>query len=149
MQEQLERDLKAALLSGDKQKVETLKSIKNAFIYEKVSLGGASTELNDEQINKVLARESKKRGEAAEMYEAAGETERAKKELAEKSIIDAYLPDQVSEDQLKEAVNEEIAKYDNPSASDMGKIIGAMRQKFGATAEGSLIAKLVKEALSK
>ncbi len=147
MQEQIERDLKGALLAGDKQKTETLRGLKSALQYEAVSLGSKDRSLSDEQIQKVLARESKKRQETADIYKKAQEEARAQKELEEKQIIDAYLPEQLSEDEIKTAVEAEIAQLDSPSKSDMGKIIGAVKAKLGAQADGALIAKLVKERL--
>jgi uncharacterized protein YqeY len=72
MQQSIERDLKAALLSGDKEKVEVLKGLKNALQYEAVNSGAKLDELTDEQIQKVFAREAKKRQEAADLYKNAG-----------------------------------------------------------------------------
>jgi uncharacterized protein YqeY len=137
MQDQINRDLKAAMLSGDKGKVEILKGIKSALQYEAVSLRSEDRTLNEEQALKILARESKKRHETAELYKNAGESERSKKELAEKEIIDAYLPKQLSEEEISRAVDEEIAKTGASAPADMG-----------ASADGSTIARLVKEKLS-
>ncbi len=148
MQDQIEQDLKKAMLSGDRLKAETLKNIKNALQYEAVSLKAKEQGLNDEQIQKVLARESKKRQEAADIYKQAGEAERAKTELAEKAIIDTYLPAQADESQILAAVNDELSKLAKPSPSDMGKIIGAVKQKLGGNTDGATIAKLVKEKLN-
>lgn len=147
MQEQIERDLKSALLAGDKVKAETLKGIKNALQYEAVAQNARDSGLPDEQIQKVLARESKKRAEAAELYKQGGSDERANAELSEKAIIDSYLPAQLTEAEISKAVDEEFSKINNPQQSDMGKIIGAVRGRLGAAADGATIAKLVKEKL--
>lgn len=147
MQEQIERDLKAALLAGDKQKVGTLRVIKSAILNEAISQNARETGLSDESIQKVLARESKNRTEAADLYEKAGEQERSQTELAEKEIIDAYLPEQLSESEIASMVTEEVGKLDSPSMADMGKVIGAVRARAGAQADGALIARLVKESL--
>lgn len=149
MQAQLERDLKAALLAGDKSKVETLKIIKNALQYEAVSLRIERSKLTEEQIIKVLAREAKKRQEAAELYEKAGEQARAEAEKAEKAIIDSYLPEQLSESEIAAAVKREVGKLENPTPADMGRIIGAVRNRLQGQADGALIARLVKENLSR
>lgn len=149
MQDQIERDLKAALLAGDKRKTEILRGIKNAIQYETVAQNARESGLSEEQIQKVLARESKKRGEAIQLYNSVGEDGRAKNELLEKEVIDSYLPKQASDEQISAAVNEEIQKLDNPTMADMGKIIGAVRARLGAAADGGVIAKLVKEALNK
>jgi uncharacterized protein YqeY len=148
MQEQLERDLKAAMLAGDKFKTEVIKGIKSALQYEAVSQRSEDRSLNDEQVQKVLARESKKRQDAVELYKNAGEQERADKERAEKEIIDAYLPKQLSEDEINKTVLEEIENSGASSQADMGRVIGAVRSKLGASADGAVIARLVKEKLS-
>lgn len=148
MREQIERDLKAALLGGDKKKVETLRVIKSALLNEAIAKGARDSGLSDEQIQAVLARESKKRSEAAELYQKANVPERASAELAEKAIIDSYLPAQLSEAEIAELVSAEVDKFDNPTQGDMGRIIGAVRTKAGASADGAIIARLVKEKLS-
>jgi uncharacterized protein YqeY len=148
IQQQIDADIKSAMLSGDKVKAETLRGIKTALQYEAVSLGVKDRGLDQQQAQKVLAREAKKRADTAEIYNKAGEAERAAKEKAEKALIDAYLPEQASEDDVKAAVEAEIAKLDSPTPADMGKIIGAVRSQLGPSADGALIAKLVKEKLS-
>jgi uncharacterized protein YqeY len=148
MQEQIERDLKTALLAGDKAKVETLRTIKSSLLNEAISQGARETGLSDEQVQKILAREAKKRQEAADLYQKGGATDRANAELAEKVIIDAYLPEQMGEEQIAKIVDEEIAKSASPSIQDMGRIIGAVRARTGGSADGALIAKLVKEKLN-
>jgi uncharacterized protein len=145
--EKIERDLKAALLAGDKFKVEVLKGIKNAIQYETVSSGSRDSGLNDEQIQKVLVREANKRQEAAELYKNASEAERQKKEELEKEIIDSYLPEKVSVDDIKKAVDDEVSKLETPTVKDMGRIIGQVKAKLGAGADGAVIARLAKEAL--
>lgn len=149
MQERIEQDLKVALLAGDKQKTETLRGLKNAIAYEMVNLNLRDKGLADEQIQKVLIRESKKRSEAQQIYKKVGAVDRAEAEAAEKAIIDNYLPAMASEQDVAKAVAEEIAKLSHPELSDMGKIIGSVRSKLGASADGSLIARLVKEAIDK
>ena len=148
MLEKIESDLKSALLAGDKAKVETLRGLKSAILNEIIALGAKDTGLNDEQTQKVLARESKKRAEAAELYKKGGSDDRAQAELAEKDVIDGYLPQQLDEGQITAAVDEEIAKLEAPAMSDMGKIIGAVKAKLGAGADGATIARIVKERLS-
>ena len=148
MQEQIDKDLKEALLAGDKPKAETLRGLKSALLNEAIAQGARDSGLSDEQIQKILAKESKKRQEAADLYKQGGSDDRASAELAEKAIIDAYLPEQLSEDQVAKIVDEEVAKAGSPTMQDMGRIIGAVRAQTGGQADGGLIAKLVKEKLS-
>lgn len=148
MQEQIDKDLKAAMLAGDKAKVETLRGLKNGLQYQAVNLNVKIEALSIEQVQKVLAAEAKRRQEAADIYTTAGETERAAKELSEKKIIEAYLPEQLDETAVKSAIEEEISQFGSPSMQDMGKIIGAVKAKLGSSADGATIARLVKEVLS-
>jgi len=148
MQAQLDKDLKAAMLAGDKTKAETIKGLKNALQYEAVNQRVKPADLTDEQVQKVLAREAKKRQEAADLYLQGGNEERAQAELAEKAVIDAYLPEQVSEEAIAGAVGEELAKIDAPTAADTGRVIGAVRAKLGPGADGATIARMVKEKLT-
>lgn len=148
MQDKIDQDLKQALLGGDKAKAETLRGLKSALLNEAIAQNARDSGLSDEQIQKVLARESKKRQEAADMYKQGGSDERAKAELAEKANIDNYLPEQMSEEEISKLVDEEVAKADAPTMQDMGRIIGAVRGRAGGTADGALIARLVKEKLS-
>jgi len=148
MQEQIERDLKAALLAGDKQKTEILKGIKNALQYETVAQNARDNGLSEEQSQKVLLRESKKRSEAAKLYESVGENKRAEAELHEKEIIDSFLPKQATDQEISDVVKDELVKISNPTAADMGIIIGAVRGRLGAGADGGTISKFVREALS-
>lgn len=148
MQQQIDKDLKQALLAGDRAKTETLRGLKSALLNEAIAQNARDTGLSDEQIQKILSKESKKRQEAADLYKQGGSPERASTELAEKAIIDAYLPDQMGEEQVSVIVDEEIAKAGSPTMHDMGKIIGAVRDRTAGQADGGLIAKLVKEKLS-
>ena len=147
MQEQIERDLKTALLAGDKTMAETLRGLKSAILNEAIAQNARDTGLSDEQIQKILAKESKKRQEAADLYKQGGSQDRAQAELAEKAIIDGYLPQQMDESAIIKLVDEQIAAAGSPTMQDMGKIIGAVRAQAGPTADGALIAKLVKERL--
>ena len=149
MLEQINKDLRAALLGGERTKAETLRGLKNALHYEAISAGTKDSELSDEAVQKVLAREAKKRAEAADIYKSNNQPERAEQELAELAIINNYLPKQLDETQIAKAVGEEMAKLEMPSVADMGKIIGAVRAKLGAGADGATIARLVKQALEK
>src|SRR4051812_895118 len=109
MQEQIERDLKTALLAGDKTTAETLRGLKSAILNELISQNARDTGLTDEQIQKILSKESKKRQEAADLYKQGGSEPRAQAELAEKAIIDGYLPEQMSEEQVAKIVDQQIA----------------------------------------
>ena len=147
MQQKLERDIKAAMLAGDKTRSEVIKGLKNALQYEAVAQNSPDRILSEEQAQAVLAREAKKRQEAADLYKQGGSTERAGQELAEKQIIEEYLPEPMSGTQLAELVKAAVAAVTAPTLADMGKIIGAVKAKAGTGADGATIARLVKQAL--
>jgi uncharacterized protein YqeY len=148
VQDKIESDLKSALLAGEKAKVETLRGLKSAILNEAIAQGAKDSGLDDGQIQKVLSKESKKRSEAAELYKKGGNEERAEAELAEKAVIDAYLPEQADESQITAAVDKAMAGMESPTMADMGRVIGLVKAELGPTADGAAIAKIVKEKLS-
>jgi uncharacterized protein YqeY len=147
MQDKIDSDIKAAMLAGDKTKAETLRGLKSAILNEAIAQGAKDEGLSDEQIQNVLTKEAKKRVEAADLYRQGGNSEKATAEMNEKEIIDAYLPEQASEDDIAIAVKEAITSTGAASAADMGKVIGAVKAKLGASADGSIIARITKEQL--
>ena len=142
------------MLAQDSLRVSVLRSIKSAFTYAKVAPGAKIADdgkLDDETVVQLLAKEAKKRQESADSFEKAGQPQRVEAELAEKAIIDAYLPAQLSEEELRELVETEVAKLEEVSRSSsraMGQVIGAVKQQAGPAADGGLIARLVKERLA-
>lgn len=147
MQQQIDADLKQAMLSGDKPTAEALRVIKGVLQNEAIAAGAQTDGLNDEKVTQILQREAKKRKEAAELYKTAGESGRAAQEETEAKLIEKYLPAAASEEEITAAVETEIASLESPSPADMGKIIGAVRAKLGTGADGALIARIVKEKL--
>ena len=147
LKQQIDQDLKAALLSGDSVKVATLRGLKSVILNEEVAQGSRDTGIQDEVIVRLLSKESKKRQESADLYEQGGAHDRAKAELDEKAIIDAYLPEQLSVEELTKVIDEVISTTNASGMQAMGAVIGQVKQKVGATADGALIARVVKERL--
>lgn len=148
LRQQLDDDLKAALLARDSLRVDTLRGLKSVILYADVAAkkresGGVS----DEEVIALLAKEAKKRQESADLYLQGGSQERSDKELKEKSIIEAYLPPQMSDEELGSLIDEVIAQQHAEGMQAMGKVIGAVKAKTGSAAEGAKIAQLVKERL--
>ncbi len=148
LKEKLEQDLKSAMLAKNSVRVSTLKLIKSAVLYKEVELGSRDSGLTEEQIIEVLGKEAKKRREAAEMYQNGGRPEQAAAEIAELAIINEYLPSQMSNEELQKIISSVISETGASSMQDMGKVIGAVKAKVGATSDGSRIAEIVKVALS-
>lgn len=147
LEQQLEQDIKAALLSGDKTKATTLRGLKAVLLNVKVAQGKRDSGLTDDEVLPILGKESKKRQESADLYKQGGDETRAQAELAEKAIIDAYLPAQLSEDEITRMVDEAIAATGASSPAQMGQVIGQVKAKAGASADGAVIARIAKEKL--
>lgn len=145
LKDTLNADIKTALLAGDKTRAEVLKSLKSAILYEEVALKLREDGLPDDKIEVVLAREAKKRADAANVYAANGQQERADAERAEKEIIEAYLPQQISDEELLAVVDEIVAGM-GPNVQ-MGPAIGAVKAKVGTSADGARVAAAVKAKL--
>jgi uncharacterized protein len=144
----IDNDLKAALLGGDRFVAEVLRGLKAVILDEEVKLGKRDEGLDDESIEKLIVREVKKRQDSATQYEAAGRPELVEAEKAESKVIEAYLPEQLSEDDIKKTIDETIAAMGVSGPAAMGQVIGAVKGKLGTSADGATIARLVKESLS-
>lgn len=142
--DKIDQDLKRAMLDRNEQTVSTLRGLKSALQYAAVAKG-AKAELDENEIINVLQKEAKKRQEAAELYKRADNGELETKELAEKAIIEQYLPRQLSDEELKSIINEVIGDVGTVSHQNMGQVIGKVKQKAGGAADGAAIARLVKE----
>lgn len=147
LKQQLEQNLKAALLAGDKNKATVLRSLKSVILYAEVAKGVRDTGLGDDEIITLLAKESKKRQESADLYVKGGADDRAAAELAEKQIIDSYLPQQLSDEELNKVIDNVINELEVSGQQAMGQVIAQVKQKTVGQADGARIAKLVKERL--
>jgi uncharacterized protein YqeY len=149
LQYQISQDLKAALLAGNKLETSVLRSIKSAITYAEVAKGaGGKGSLGDAQILEILAKESKKRQESADIYSKGGAQDRADAELQEKSIIDRYLPAQPSREEIDKLIDDAVQESGEVGPATMGKIIGQVKQKAGSSADGAMIAAAVKKRLN-
>ena len=145
LESRLDADIKQALLGGDKSRAEVLRGLKSAMLYEKVAKGLREQGLSDDQFLAIVTREVKKRAESADMYANASEQERADKELGEKAILEEYLPQQLSDDELVKIVDEVVDSIGD--GAQMGQVMGAVRARVGARADGKRIADTVKTKL--
>lgn len=147
LKERINADLKSAMLARDAVKTQTLQGLKSAILYEEVAKKVRETGLDEAGIEQVIAREVKKRDEAAQLFEQGGNSEGAAKERAEKEILSVFLPEQLSEAEVQKLVEAAVAEVKPEGVKDMGRVIGAVKAKAGNTADGALVAKLVKESL--
>lgn len=149
LKERIDQDLKAALLGGDKFKAQVLRGLKAAVLNEEVATGKRDEGLGDAAVEQVVAREIKKRNESAELYEQNDRSEQAADERREAEIIGAYLPEQLSESDIVEIVEQTINEMGATGMHSMGMVIGAVKQRVGNTADGATVARIVKEKLPK
>ena len=145
---QIEGDLKAALLSGDRERADVLRSLKAVILNEEVAQGKRDEGLDDETVEKLIAKEVKKRLDSVTQYTDAGRPELAEAEKAEAAILETYLPEQLSEADIKKAVDDTVAAMNASGPQMMGQVIGAVKGKLGNSADGATVARLVKEALT-
>ena len=140
-------DFKAAMLARDSFTTELLSGLKAAILNEEVAKGARDTGLSEEAIEQLIAREAKKRDEAAVLFEQGGNQESADKERKEAEVLKRYLPEQMSEDELSVLIASVIDEVKPDGMKDMGRVIGAVKAKAGNSADGALVAKLVKDRL--
>jgi hypothetical protein len=139
--------LKEALLSGNHFKAQTLRGIKAVILNEEVAQGKRDDGIDDSVIEQLIAREVKKRNESAVIYDEAQRPELAENERAEVKILCDYLPEQLSEDDIKIVVTRVIKELGISGPSAMGQVIGAVKKELGNTADGAVIAQIVKSEL--
>lgn len=135
------------MLARDAFTTETLRGLKAAILNEEVAKNARDTGLDDEVIEQLIAREAKKRDEAANLFEQGGNQVSADKERAEKVLLGQYLPAQLSEAEVKALVDAAVADLKPEGMKDMGRVIGAVKAQAGNAADGALIAKLVKDSI--
>ena len=149
LKEQIQNDMKAALLSGSRFEGDTLRNLKAAILNEEVARGKRDEGLSDGEIEQIIVREVKKRRESIALYEQNGRSELADGEKKELEILEKYLPQQLSEDEIRTLVSEAVATVGVDGPQMMGQVIGAVKAKAGNAADGALVARIAKEQLTK
>jgi hypothetical protein len=146
LDQNINNELKEAMLSKNEVKLRTIKAIKAAFLIAKTEKG-ASGEITSEQEIKILQKLFNQRKESFEIFTKENRPELAIREKEEMEVITAYLPQQLDEVELTAIVKETIAETGASSIKDMGKVIGSVSKKVAGKAEGARISALVKELL--
>ncbi len=141
----LQEEMKAAMKSGDKEKLSTVRMLISEI--KKVQID-QKKELTDEEIVQILQRYAKQRKESIKQYREAGREDLAEKEERELKIVQEFLPEQLSEEEIKKIVEEVISETGASSMKDMGKVMKAVMEKVKGRAEGSVVSSIVKEKLS-
>ncbi|MEA2105742.1 MAG: GatB/YqeY domain-containing protein [Bacteroidota bacterium] len=146
LQKQIDQDIKQAMLAKEKDKLVALRAIKSALLLAKTEKGSA--ELSDEAELKLLQKLVKQRKESAEIYQQQGRNDLADKELDEAKIIENYLPEPMSDEELTGLIKGIIDEVGASTMADMGKVMGIANKKLAGKAEGKAIAEKVKLLLS-
>ena len=148
MREQFTADLKTAMKAGDRQKVDALRMITAALKDRDIEARGQSKAVSDDDILVLLQKMIKSRQESLEIYEKAGREDLAGKERAEIAVISHYLPQQLSESEVAEAVKAAIAETGAASIKDMGKVVATLKAKYTGRMDFAKASAAVKAALN-
>jgi uncharacterized protein YqeY len=146
LKEQLHTDMTTAMKARDEVRLATLRMALTAVTNEEVA-GKQSRELSDDEVLKVLARELKKRKEAAAAFSDAGQPDRAAAEMSEASVLDAYLPAQLADDELAALVTAAVAESGASGPQGMGAVMKVVQPKVAGRADGGRVAAEVKRQL--
>jgi uncharacterized protein YqeY len=151
LKENLKSDMVAAMKAKDSTKLATLRMVLTAVTNEEVA-GNSARELSDEEVQRVLTREAKKRREAAEAFDTAGRVDQAAAERAEAEVIAEYLPKQLTDDELAAFVDQAVAEVAEqtgaaPTQKQMGQLMKAANAKVAGRAEGGRVAAVVRAKL--
>lgn len=148
LKDKIQEDLKAAMIARDEAKLSAIRMLKSALQYYEIQKGGAGYTATDEDVIDVIGREIKKRKESIDLYEKGGRQELADKEKAEVEVLQAYLPEQMSEDEVRLLVEEAIKQTGASFMQDMGRVMGTLISKTKGKADAGLVSQLVKQKLS-
>jgi uncharacterized protein len=144
---QINADIKQAMLAKDKDKLAALRAVKSEILLEATK--GGEAEVSDDTALKIIQKLVKQRKDSSSIYVEQGREDLAKDELFQIEVLSVYLPAQMGEDEVRKAVQEVIAQVGAAGPQDMGKVMGPVMGKLNGKADGKLISTLVKEELNK
>ncbi len=145
-EEKINDELKKATKSGDKVRLETIRSIRAAII--EFNKSGIGREMNSEDALKILGNQAKRRKDAIEMYEKGGRQDLVDSEKAELSIIEEFLPKQLSDDEILNICKKILSDLGVTEVKDFGKAMGVAMKEFKGKADGSKVQAILKSLLS-
>jgi len=149
LRDDINNSLKAAMKAKDERRISTLRLVNSTFKNADIEARGhGKAPLGDDELLGLLQKMVKQRHESIELYEKGGRPELAQQERDEIAIIAAYLPKQMSEDEVKAAIAQAIQETGAAGMKDMGKVIGALRGKYAGKMDFAKVSALVKGALS-
>jgi len=147
LQDRINADIMSAMKSREKEKLEALRAIKAALLLEATKEGGDGT-VSETSGQAILKKLHKQRREAAKIYSEQSREDLAKDENFQAGVIEAYLPEQMGEDEIAEVIVAVISQLGAVGPQDMGKVMGAAMARLKGKADGSLISTMVKSKLN-
>ncbi|SHH99349.1 hypothetical protein SAMN04488109_6573 [Chryseolinea serpens] len=147
LKQQIDNDIKKAMLAKQKEELEALRSIKSMILLAETDKS-ASGEISGDAENKILMKAAKQRKESADIFQQQNRQDLAEKELFQLEVISRYLPKQLSEEEIASKVKEIIAQVGAKGPQDMGKVMGAATKALSGQADGKVISELVKRLLT-
>lgn len=147
LKQQIDSDIKSAMLAKNKEELMALRSIKSLILLAETEKG-VTAEINSEAESKLLMKAAKQRKESAEIFQKEGRDELAQKELLELEVISRYLPKQLSEAEITAEVKKIIEQVGAKGPQDMGKVMGTATKQLAGKADGKMISEIVKKILA-
>ncbi len=147
LKDRINEDIKAAMKAKEQDKLAALRAVKSAILLAETEKGAGEGINNDQEVA-LLQRLVKQRKEAAELYVQQGREDLAKEEFFQAEVVSVYLPQQLSEEEVRKELADVIEKTGASSMADMGKVMGMAMGKLKGKADGKLISSLVKELLA-
>lgn len=147
LKQQIDQDIKQAMLAKNKEELEALRAIKSLILLAETEKGGSGEVATDVE-NKLLMKAAKQRKESAEIFQQQQRQDLADKELKQLEVINRYLPKQLNEEELTAELKKIMETVGAKSAADMGKVMGTATKQLAGKADGKLISELVKKLLA-
>ena len=148
LQQRVDSDLKEAMRAKDGTKLGVLRMLKSALKYAAIAKSGAESELSDAEAIQVIRKQAKQRQDSIESFEKGGRTELADKEKEELALLNTYLPQAMSSEELEKVVRETIAELGATSKAQMGAVMKALQAKVGGRADGKTLSSEVQKQLT-
>ena len=147
LKEKIKADLIGAMKSGETEKRDVLRMLDSMIKNSEIEKGKRENGLSDDESIEIVGRAVKQRKDSIEQYEKGGRGDLAEKEKAEIEILSVYLPEQISDEKIREVVKEVIQKVDAKSKADMGKVMSMAMNQLKGQADGNIVKKIVEEEL--
>jgi uncharacterized protein YqeY len=148
LSQRIDSDLKEAMRAKDTTKLSVLRMLKSALKYGAIAKSGAETELDDTEAAQVIRKQARQRQDSIESFEKGGRAELAEKEKEELSILNGYLPQPMSSDEISKVVRETIAEAGATSRAQMGAVMKALQAKVAGRVDGKALSAEVQKQLS-